>query len=74
MMTTGGAGYHHHPMTLEEVRTLWIGDLQYWVDENYLNSCFAHTGEVVITLRCCSKLSLALKIVWNSVGDSLYFY
>ncbi|XP_044483823.1 polyadenylate-binding protein RBP47B' [Mangifera indica] len=47
MMTTGGAGYHHHPMTLEEVRTLWIGDLQYWVDENYLNSCFAHTGEVV---------------------------
>ncbi|KAL5831983.1 hypothetical protein ACOSQ4_017337 [Xanthoceras sorbifolium] len=44
----GGGGYHHHhPMSLEEVRTLWIGDLQYWVDENYLNSCFAHTGEVV---------------------------
>lgn len=21
--------------------------MQYWVDENYLNSCFAHTGEVV---------------------------
>ncbi|KAI9193793.1 hypothetical protein LWI28_000220 [Acer negundo] len=44
----GGGGYHHHqPMSLEEVRTLWIGDLQYWVDENYLTSCFAHTGEVI---------------------------
>lgn len=32
---------------LEEVRTLWIGDLQYWVDESYLSQCFAHSGEVV---------------------------
>ncbi|GAB2287036.1 Polyadenylate-binding protein rbp47b' [Dionaea muscipula] len=38
---------YHQPQTLEEVRTLWIGDLQYWVDENYLLSCFASTGEVV---------------------------
>ncbi|CAI0468269.1 unnamed protein product, partial [Linum tenue] len=30
----------------DEVRTLWIGDLQYWMDENYLHSCFSHTGEV----------------------------
>ncbi|KAH9748058.1 hypothetical protein KPL70_004910 [Citrus sinensis] len=30
-----------------EIRTLWIGDLQYWMDETYLNTCFAHTGEVV---------------------------
>lgn len=35
------------PTSVEEVRTLWIGDLQYWVDENYLHSCFAHTGEVI---------------------------
>lgn len=45
-----GVGYsqpYHQPATLEEVRTLWIGDLQYWVDENYLNSCFAHSGEVI---------------------------
>lgn len=35
----GGAG-------AEEVRSLWIGDLQYWMDENYLTSCFYHTGEV----------------------------
>jgi hypothetical protein len=40
------AGPYHQPTTLEEVRTLWIGDLQYWADENYLYSCFAHTGEV----------------------------
>ncbi|MBA0708427.1 hypothetical protein Golax_023554, partial [Gossypium laxum] len=39
--------HHHHPASLEEVRTLWIGDLQFWVDESYLNSCFAHTGELV---------------------------
>ncbi|WOL11677.1 polyadenylate-binding protein RBP47B' [Canna indica] len=38
---------YHQPTTLEEVRSLWIGDLQYWVDESYLHSCFAHTGEVV---------------------------
>lgn len=38
---------HHQPQTLEEVRTLWIGDLQIWVDETYLHGCFAHTGEVI---------------------------
>ncbi|XP_057479701.1 polyadenylate-binding protein RBP47B'-like isoform X2 [Actinidia eriantha] len=38
---------YHQPTTLEEVRTLWIGDLQYWIDDAYLQSCFAHTGEVV---------------------------
>ncbi|KAK3433404.1 hypothetical protein EUGRSUZ_D01310 [Eucalyptus grandis] len=30
----------------DEVRTLWIGDLQYWMDEAYLGTCFAATGEV----------------------------
>ncbi|CAL4912835.1 unnamed protein product [Urochloa decumbens] len=40
------AAPYHQPTSLEEVRTLWIGDLQYWTDENYLYSCFAHTGEV----------------------------
>ncbi|KAL3742145.1 hypothetical protein ACJRO7_017604 [Eucalyptus globulus] len=30
----------------DEVRTLWIGDLQYWMDEAYLTTCFATTGEV----------------------------
>ncbi|RZC62914.1 hypothetical protein C5167_024676 [Papaver somniferum] len=30
----------------EENRTIWVGDLHYWMEENYLHSCFAHTGEV----------------------------
>ncbi|XAR53779.1 hypothetical protein NMG60_11022460 [Bertholletia excelsa] len=35
------------PVSADEVRTLWIGDLQYWMDEQYLLSCFAHMGEVI---------------------------
>jgi len=34
------------PSSADEVRTLWIGDLQYWMDENYIYGCFAATGEV----------------------------
>ncbi|KAK3143660.1 hypothetical protein QOZ80_4AG0303250 [Eleusine coracana subsp. coracana] len=34
------------PAASDEVRTLWIGDLQYWMDENYVFNCFAPTGEV----------------------------
>ena len=30
----------------DEVKTLWIGDLLYWMDENYLWSCFGPSGEV----------------------------
>ncbi|KAL6546740.1 Polyadenylate-binding protein rbp45 [Orobanche minor] len=29
------------------IRSLWIGDLHYWMDEQYLYGCFATTGEVV---------------------------
>ncbi|KAH9615211.1 hypothetical protein KSS87_021855 [Heliosperma pusillum] len=47
----------HHPQTLEEVRTLWIGDLQIWVDEAYLHSGFAHTGEVVSVKVIRSKIT-----------------
>eukprot|EP00249_Psilotum_nudum_P012243 c23670_g1_i4 orf=1-1020(-) len=39
--------HHHVPQSYEEVRTLWVGDLQYWMDENYLRGCFLHTGEVI---------------------------
>ena len=39
-------GQPPQPANADEVRTLWIGDLQYWMDENYLFNCFAHTGEV----------------------------
>ncbi|XP_021719688.1 polyadenylate-binding protein RBP45-like [Chenopodium quinoa] len=39
--------YQQQPAaTAEDVRTLWIGDLQYWMDENYIRNCFAHTGEL----------------------------
>ncbi|XP_008813036.2 polyadenylate-binding protein RBP47-like isoform X1 [Phoenix dactylifera] len=31
----------------EENKTIWVGDLHYWMEENYLHSCFGHTGEVV---------------------------
>ncbi|XP_047153711.1 polyadenylate-binding protein RBP47B'-like [Vigna umbellata] len=47
---------YRQPSTIEEVRTLWIGDLQYWVDEAYLSHCFAHTGEV-----------LSIKIIRNKM-------
>jgi hypothetical protein len=30
----------------EDNRTIWVGDLQYWMDENYLHSCFGSSGEV----------------------------
>ncbi|XP_057540392.1 polyadenylate-binding protein RBP45 [Amaranthus tricolor] len=31
----------------DEIRSLWIGDLQYWMDENYIINCFAASGEVL---------------------------
>ncbi|KAK9109145.1 hypothetical protein Sjap_017205 [Stephania japonica] len=33
-------------VSAEDNKTVWVGDLQYWMDENYLNGCFAQTGEV----------------------------
>ena len=29
----------------EDIRSLWIGDLQYWMDESYLYSAFAPMGQ-----------------------------
>ncbi|MQM12019.1 hypothetical protein Taro_044932 [Colocasia esculenta] len=31
----------------DEIRSLWVGDLQYWMDETYIHSCFASAGEAV---------------------------
>lgn len=62
---------YHQPTTLEEIRTLWIGDLQYWVDENYLNTCFAHSGEVSLSLTFflevlfTFRVSAVLKIMFS---------
>ncbi|RWR90023.1 polyadenylate-binding protein RBP47 isoform X2 [Cinnamomum micranthum f. kanehirae] len=48
--------YHHHHQhppqqqqgsTADENKTIWVGDLHYWMDENYLHSCFGQTGEVI---------------------------
>lgn len=36
----------HQPTSAEDIRTLWVGDLQFWMDETYLHSCFAITQEV----------------------------
>ncbi|KAL7213503.1 hypothetical protein ACSBR2_016100 [Camellia fascicularis] len=41
------AAQSQFPASSDEVRTLWIGDLQYWMDEQYLVNCFAQIGEVV---------------------------
>ncbi|KAF9675536.1 hypothetical protein SADUNF_Sadunf09G0042400 [Salix dunnii] len=57
MAAATAPGGYHQPATLEEVRTLWIGDLQYWADESYLTSCFAHTGEVVSIKIIRNKLT-----------------
>ncbi|KAL6975286.1 Polyadenylate-binding protein rbp45 [Sarracenia purpurea var. burkii] len=29
-----------------EIKSLWIGELQYWMDENYIYNCFAQSGEL----------------------------
>ncbi|QDZ21367.1 RNA-binding protein [Chloropicon primus] len=38
-------------------RTLWMGDLAYWVDENFMGSLFASTGEVVSAKIIRNKLT-----------------
>lgn len=37
----------------DEIRTLWIGDLQYRMDEHYLLTSFAQTGEVLYYYYYC---------------------
>lgn len=41
----------------EEIRSLWIGDLQYWMDENYLTSIFSQSGELVSVKIIRNKLN-----------------
>lgn len=35
-----------------ENRTIWVGDLHNWMDEDYLRNCFASTGEVLALFYC----------------------
>lgn len=59
---------HVQPTTADEVRTLWIGDLQYWMEETYLFNIFAITGEVysfplfdfVVSVQSCHLYVLDL--------------
>ncbi|CAN4122726.1 unnamed protein product [Withania somnifera] len=49
-----GGGHHPPPSPSQhqgggsnnENRTIWVGDLHNWMDEDYLRSCFASTNEV----------------------------
>ncbi|XP_020593973.1 polyadenylate-binding protein RBP45-like [Phalaenopsis equestris] len=41
------SSFPSHPDSSDEVRTLWIGDLQYWMEETYIHGCFAQSGEVM---------------------------
>ncbi|XP_057469323.1 polyadenylate-binding protein RBP47-like [Actinidia eriantha] len=38
--------HHHHQGSNVENKTIWVGDLHSWMEEDYLHSCFASTGEV----------------------------
>ncbi|KAI3856940.1 hypothetical protein MKX03_012348, partial [Papaver bracteatum] len=41
--------YHHqqsHQGSAGENRTIWVGHLHYWMEENYHHSFFAHTAQV----------------------------
>ncbi|KAL2523999.1 Polyadenylate-binding protein RBP45B [Abeliophyllum distichum] len=39
--------YAAQPTADDGIRSLWIGDLQYWMDEQYILNIFATAGEVV---------------------------
>ncbi|GAB4839343.1 Polyadenylate-binding protein rbp47c [Ancistrocladus abbreviatus] len=50
----GGGGGHHHQQQQQRIdgsssgenKTIWVGDLHLWMDENYLHSCFVSAGEI----------------------------
>ncbi|GER42198.1 polyadenylate-binding protein RBP47 [Striga asiatica] len=44
---SSSGGGHQIQSSGEDNRTIWIGDLQQWMDEVYLHSCFSQTGEVI---------------------------
>lgn len=51
------------PASSDEVRSLWIGDLQHWMDEAYLQSCFyqaLQNGEVSRLALLCILYSESL--------------
>jgi len=52
--------YPQQVSSADEIRTLWIGGLQHWMDETYLHDCFSYTEDL-----------LSLKIIRNKqTGES----
>ncbi|KAK1302781.1 Polyadenylate-binding protein RBP47 [Acorus calamus] len=57
----------------EENKTVWIGDLHYWMDENYLHNCFSHTGEelaqanqfAAVYMQGFNSRVLSIKVIRN---------
>jgi hypothetical protein len=47
-----------HQAGHEDNKTVWVGDLHYWMDENYLHSCFGYTGEVSTDARAPSQAQI----------------
>ncbi|KAH7424487.1 hypothetical protein KP509_11G011000 [Ceratopteris richardii] len=45
--------------SLDEVKSLWVSDLQFWMDESYLYNCFVHTSEVVSAKVIRNKITSA---------------
>lgn len=64
---------YHQPATLEEVRTLWIGDLPYWADESYLHSWFAQTAEVSLSLSLSYFFPSSFYFVGSVFTFSMYY-
>jgi len=54
-----GGGGSQNPGSAGEIRSLWIGDLQPWMDENYLMNVFGLTGEVILKILLISVFSLS---------------
>jgi hypothetical protein len=47
----------------EDNKTIWVGDLQYWMDENYLHNCFGPSGEVCLLSRSVLDLANTARFV-----------
>ncbi|XP_057428180.1 polyadenylate-binding protein RBP47C-like isoform X2 [Lotus japonicus] len=38
--------HSHQGSSAADNKTIWVGDLHHWMDENYLHRCFASIGEI----------------------------
>lgn len=68
-------GNKHQNASNTENKTIWVGDLLHWMDENYLNSSFSSSGEVwfhtfLSFTYLCFYLSLLLNVSKNLCYES----